>query len=203
MTPQRARSPAGGFDVLPRHKALAALLAVPLLLVVIVALLMPRSGAPPAPGGALRYAVVIDAGSTGSRVSVFTFETAAGGRLELVNNVYKALKPGLSSYAGEPASGAASLGPLLETAVAAVPVEHRGVTPLTVRATAGLRLLPGEQAGQLLDGAETLASCVHPSHPLTRCCLQPCAARSRRRPSLLPPTRWRCWAARTRAPSSG
>lgn len=147
-----------------RLRGLLGLLTVPLALVGLVAVFMPRSGPASLPlaasGGAAggvyegphKFAVVIDAGSTGSRVSVFEFERS-GNDLELVHNVYKALKPGLSSYAGRAGEGADSLQPLLDEAVAAVPPELHAVTPITVRATAGLRLLPGAQAEELLAGA--------------------------------------------------
>ena len=137
------------------------------LLIATVALLMPRG---PAPGGfhdavaparragagagdGRRYAVVIDAGSTGSRVHAFSFRAGPGGALELLDDAFTQLKPGLSAYAAKPAEGGDSLRPLLDAAVAAVPAAAAPATPLLVRATAGLRLLPGTQAEQLLEGA--------------------------------------------------
>ena len=140
-----------------------------MLLIATIALLMPRGPAPggfhdAAPvvrggggggggGGAKRYAVVVDAGSTGSRVHAFAFAETADGGLDLLSDTFEQLKPGLSSYAAEPAKGAASLKPLLERAVAAVPAPERASTPVQLRATAGLRLLPGDQAEELLAGA--------------------------------------------------
>ncbi len=104
-------------------------------------------------GGAKRYAVVVDAGSTGSRVHAFAFAARAGGGLDLLGDTFEQLKPGLSSYAATPAEGAASLKPLLDAAVAAIPQAARASTPVEVRATAGLRMLPGGQADALLAGA--------------------------------------------------
>jgi hypothetical protein len=139
------------------------------LLIATVALLMPRG--PPSPGGfhdavtthgggggkggggAKRYAVVIDAGSTGSRVHAFAFASELDGGLDLLGDTFEQLKPGLSSYAAEPAKGAASLKPLLAKAVAAIPASAHASTPVEVRATAGLRMLPGAQAEELLAGA--------------------------------------------------
>ncbi len=136
-----------------------------MLLIATIALLMPRGPAPggfhdAAPvvradgeGGAQRYAVVLDAGSTGSRVHAFAFAEALGGGLDLLSDTFEQLKPGLSSFAADPAGGAASLKPLLDAAVAAVPAAARASTPVQLRATAGLRMLPGVQADNLLSGA--------------------------------------------------
>jgi apyrase len=107
-----------------------------------------------------RFAVVIDAGSTGSRVHAFEFAVSGTKHhLELLNDHFTQLKPGLSSFAADPAAGAASLKPLLEAALAAVPPLQAAVTPIEVRATAGLRLLPGAQAEQLLSGESSLLPC--------------------------------------------
>ena len=129
-----------------------------MLLIITIAALMPRG--PPGGfheagggGGGKRYAVVIDAGSTGSRVHAFAFAASAGGGLELLSDTFEQLKPGLSSYASEPAAGAASLKPLLDKALAAIPASAATATPVEVRATAGLRMLPGDQAEELLQGA--------------------------------------------------
>ena len=50
------------------------------------------------------HAVVIDAGSTGSRVLAFTFKRDIfdGNQLKLEDELWKQLKPGLSSFAQEP-----------------------------------------------------------------------------------------------------
>jgi len=137
-----------------RYRSIAALVSVPLALITLVLVAMPRAppgSAAPAEGG-LRYAVVIDAGSTGSRVHAFSFAASRSG-LELQNDAFEQLKPGLSSFADEPTKGADSLRPLLDAALAAIPTAAHRTTPVEVRATAGLRLLPGDKAEQLLSGA--------------------------------------------------
>ena len=98
------------------------------------------------------FAVVVDAGSTGSRVHVFRFGHGPGeNALELEDDTFEAVTPGLSSYATDPRAAAASLDPLLDLAMATVPAKQHGRTTLTVGATAGLRLLPGKQADDILD----------------------------------------------------
>ena len=150
-----------------RYKGVAAVMSVPVLLILAVVLLVPR-GPPHAadfnrsqpfsrshfenPGaeGAEQYAVVVDAGSTGSRVHVFKFVTS-GGQLQLEFDKFEQLKPGLSSFAGEPSKAPLSLKPLLELAMATVPAKLRASTPVMVGATAGLRLLPDGKADIILD----------------------------------------------------
>jgi len=90
--------------------------------------------------------------SLGSRVHVFRFGHAPSGALELEDDTFKAVKPGLSSHAGDPAGAAASLQPLLDLALATVPPPKHAATALMVGATAGLRLLPGGQADEILAG---------------------------------------------------
>lgn len=101
--------------------------------------------------GQERYAVVIDAGSTGSRVHVFKFLQGADGQLALQFDKFDQLKPGLSSYADDPPKAAESLAPLLALAEATVPAELHATTSVMVGATAGLRLLPDGKADVILQ----------------------------------------------------
>lgn len=98
-----------------------------------------------------QYAVVIDAGSTGSRVHVFKFNLANKGELELEFDEFDQLKPGLSSYPDKPDDAAKFLQPLLKVAMDNVPASARSSTPIMVGATAGLRLLPDGKADYILD----------------------------------------------------
>lgn len=77
-----------------------------------------------ATSGAARYAIVLDAGSTGSRVHVFKFEQSASG-LKLISDTFEQLKPGLSSYADDPQAAANSLKPLMQRAVETVPKDQQ------------------------------------------------------------------------------
>lgn len=104
-----------------------------------------------------KYAVVFDAGSSGSRVHVFCFDrnldlVPIGGDLEL----FKQIKPGLSAYASDPKAAAESLTGLLNDALNVVPKNLRPLTPVRVGATAGLRSLPGDASERILQAVRNL-----------------------------------------------
>lgn len=102
-------------------------------------------------GGPTRYVVVFDAGSTGSRVHVYSFKVSSSSQLQLLKDDFNQLKPGLSAYAGKPSEAAASLDPLLDKAKKAVPVGQHASTRCILRATAGLRLLHGRESLDILS----------------------------------------------------
>ena len=132
-------------------------MSVPILLILAVFLLWPSAQADnpfhTTENFSEKYGVVFDAGSTGSRVHVYRFHVI-GNRVELQDELFEALKPGLSSFADDPEQGALSLKPLLEKAIARVPAELRGSTKLSLKATAGLRMLPEEKADGLLSAVK-------------------------------------------------
>jgi ectonucleoside triphosphate diphosphohydrolase 5/6 len=98
------------------------------------------------------YAIVLDAGSTGSRVLGFTFyENPVTGNLLLVDELWKEVKPGLSSFADDPDAGAESIQTLINEAHALVPPHLREQTPVSLKATAGLRLLPQHKSEALIS----------------------------------------------------
>ncbi|EMP36568.1 Glycogen phosphorylase, brain form, partial [Chelonia mydas] len=70
---------------------------------------------------------------------------------KLTHETFKALKPGLSAYADDVDKSAQGIQELLEVAKDEVPMELWKFTPLVLKATAGLRLLPGDKAQKLLD----------------------------------------------------
>ncbi|KAL6756481.1 nucleoside phosphatase GDA1/CD39 [Haematococcus lacustris] len=153
-------------DKMWRYRGVLLVSLVPVLLILCVLALVPRRSPLPydRPLGVkhvqdhdagFKYAVVFDAGSTGSRVHIFKFKEASNG-LELVHDTFQQLKPGLSAYADDPSKAAESLVPLLDTVVRTVPEVLQASTPLSLKATAGLRLLPGDKADKILAAVTTL-----------------------------------------------
>lgn len=97
------------------------------------------------------YGLMIDAGSTGSRIHTFTFrQHAQSPQLNVITEDFFALKPGLSSYNNSPSAAAASLRPLLARAKTRVPSNMHASTPVVLRATAGLRMLGEQSANAIL-----------------------------------------------------
>ncbi|XP_069806951.1 nucleoside diphosphate phosphatase ENTPD5 isoform X2 [Dendropsophus ebraccatus] len=84
------------------------------------------------------HGIVFDAGSTGTRIHIYTFHSlSAGAPLELDGEIFESLKPGLSAFADQPEKDH-------------IPPTNWKKTPLLLKATAGLRLLPEHQAEALL-----------------------------------------------------
>ncbi|SMN18183.1 similar to Saccharomyces cerevisiae YEL042W GDA1 Guanosine diphosphatase located in the Golgi [Maudiozyma saulgeensis] len=97
-----------------------------------------------------QYVVMIDAGSSGSRVHVYEFDVCSQPPA-LIDETFEMLKPGLSSFENDPVGAAKSLDPLLEIALKAVPESKRSCTPVAVKATAGLRKLGEAASIKILD----------------------------------------------------
>ena len=85
-----------------------------------------------------QYVVMIDAGSTGSRVHIYEFDVCTQPPT-LIKETFEMLKPGLSSFDTDAIGAANSLDPLLKIAMDVVPKSKRSCTPIAVKATAGLR----------------------------------------------------------------
>lgn len=97
----------------------------------------------------VQYALMLDAGSTGSRIHIYKFHNChASPTLEY--EVFKMTIPGLSSYADDPVAAAKSLDVLMEEAVKVVPKQLQGCTKVAVKATAGLRLLGSDVSESIL-----------------------------------------------------
>uniref|UniRef100_A0A8C9VXZ6 nucleoside diphosphate phosphatase n=2 Tax=Scleropages formosus TaxID=113540 RepID=A0A8C9VXZ6_SCLFO len=105
-----------------------------------------------------QYGVMFDAGSTGTRIHVFKFLLEENEAPKLAHEVFKAIKPGLSAYADEPDKCKDGVQELLGVAMETVPMALWKSTPVVLKATAGLRLLPGEKATHLLDKVRNVFS---------------------------------------------
>ncbi|KAI3826375.1 hypothetical protein L1987_00423 [Smallanthus sonchifolius] len=138
-------------DTLHRYRGVILVISVPLLIICFVLFLMPSarsssndvfvsnrkylpSYVSPIPSFK-SYAVVFDAGSSGSRVH---------------------LKPGLSANAKDPKAAAKSLLPLLEKAEKVVPRNMRKNTPVKVGATAVKKFLKAKSSLKSDDNSVTV-----------------------------------------------
>ena len=112
----------------------------------------------------VRYSIMMDAGSTGSRTHVYQFNAdVITGKLKLTNEVFQEVRPGLSSYKEDADAAAKSLVPLMDLAVKSVPEEYRVCTPVALKATAGLRLLGEAKSAAILEKVGALLR----SYPFT------------------------------------
>ena len=82
--------------------------------------------------------------------SLVCFLLAADNKLKLKDGFFEEMKPGLSSYVDEPKKGAETLHDLLAVAKKFIPESEWKSTPISLKATAGLRLLPKEKAEAIL-----------------------------------------------------
>lgn len=99
---------------------------------------------------ATRYAIVVDAGSTGTRAFVFQEVYYEEERIIQTFPCGKE-RMGLSSYAANLTSVAELFIPLLRTAAKNIPVNYHRITSLFVRGTAGMRLLSDGEQNALWD----------------------------------------------------
>ena len=108
-----------------------------------------------------RYGIVFDAGSSGSRIHVYTYRTGAAPPLEqfdLVHDDLVKITPGLSSFKDKPADAGASLQPLIDHARKKIPDNLHYRTPVFLMATAGLRVVGEKVKDEILDSVRaTLA----------------------------------------------
>ncbi|KAL8629042.1 hypothetical protein Q9189_005245 [Teloschistes chrysophthalmus] len=114
----------------------------------------------------IQYAIMIDAGSTGSRIHVYRFNNC-GDTPELEHEEFKMTEKkeggsGLSSYKEDAEGAAKSLDVLMDVAVKTVPDKLKGCTPVAVKATAGLRILGDELSAKILAAVRTRLETQYP-----------------------------------------
>ncbi|EPS39227.1 hypothetical protein H072_7013 [Dactylellina haptotyla CBS 200.50] len=112
-------------------------------------------------GSCTRYVLMIDAGSSGSRIHVYRFNTCKS-TPELEHEEFKMKKGGLSNYGDSPEEAAKSLDELMEVAVTTVPDNYKSCTPVAVKATAGLRLLGQAKSDAILAAVRTRLETKYP-----------------------------------------
>ncbi|CAI7571972.1 unnamed protein product [Penicillium bialowiezense] len=115
--------------------------------------------------GKWRYGVVLDAGSSGTRVHVYRWLRNAAARkkadveelkslpeIKTKEEWTKKIRPGVSSFADKPESvGSDHLAGLLDHAKGIIPAEDAKDTPIFLLATAGMRLVGNVERQLLLD----------------------------------------------------
>ncbi|KAM7484367.1 hypothetical protein LguiA_000376 [Lonicera macranthoides] len=101
-----------------------------------------------------KFWIVIDGGSTGTRIHIFDYRVINGvpvfdfGKNGLVS---MRVNPGLSSYAEDPEGAGGSLSELVDFGRKRIPMEHWGNTDIRLMATAGLRMLQIEVQDRILE----------------------------------------------------
>ncbi|CAI9112649.1 OLC1v1013122C1 [Oldenlandia corymbosa var. corymbosa] len=114
------------------------------------------------------YTVVLDCGSTGSRVNVYKWMFKDGSKLPLLLESYpensdttygcqyhcRQTEPGLDKFVGNASGVMVSLEPLIRLAEQWVPVDKHSLTPIFVLATAGMRKLEAESARLVLEDVQ-------------------------------------------------
>ncbi|KAF2112968.1 guanosine-diphosphatase [Lophiotrema nucula] len=115
----------------------------------------------------IQYALMIDAGSTGSRIHVYRFNNC-GPSPELEDEVFEQTKKiegqssGLSAYADDPEKAAKSLDVLMEVAKKSVPESYQSCSPIALKATAGLRKVGEEKSKKILEAVRNRLEKVYP-----------------------------------------
>ncbi|KAL3501418.1 hypothetical protein ACH5RR_035867 [Cinchona calisaya] len=111
-------------------------------------------------GGHKKYGIVIDGGSSGTRIHVFKYEVEKDGilRYDFGKNGLASIKvnPGLSAYAEEPERAAAALAELVEFGRKRVPREYWRETEIRLMATAGMRMLEKHVQDRILEACRTV-----------------------------------------------
>jgi hypothetical protein len=113
-----------------------------------------------------RYIIMIDAGSSGSRIHIHKYtwdrSTNINALPDIQPSIQKKLKPGLSSYARNPAGAREGIKALLDFAKSEkggnIPLSQYSSTPVYLQATAGLRSVTPEQAEAVLEQVRDLIS---------------------------------------------
>jgi Golgi nucleoside diphosphatase len=106
------------------------------------------------PKESFSYLAMIDAGSSGCRAHVYRYGKLGsidGPLYILPQHDSKKVKPGLSTFANNPTDAGPSLAGLVDFLKEQVPESDWSVTPIWLKATAGLRMLPTATSDAILE----------------------------------------------------
>ena len=109
------------------------------------------------------YKIIIDAGSTGSRLHLFQYDDVVDGAVPVVKDFFSVSnKQALSSFVKNPQAAGASLTALLDGAVSQLKAKQvdTHLVEINVLATAGMRLLPNDAQSEIY--ASVLATLQDP-----------------------------------------
>lgn len=123
-----------------------------LLFLIMIALIPIKT--PTSMTNAVKYAVMIDAGSSGSRVQIYVWSSHKIRFLKdrvTGEDVFMKITPGLSSTSRDPDFASEYIDPLLDFAAKHIPQEEHSSTLLYILATAGMRMLEKEVQESILD----------------------------------------------------
>ncbi|KRY65500.1 Nucleoside-diphosphatase mig-23 [Trichinella pseudospiralis] len=109
----------------------------------------------------VHYVMVVDAGSSGSRLFLYWCDLSGHSSDELMRveplldefgrPIVKKKNPGLSSFAKKPKDAVKYMKDLIDSSVKHIPVDRIKQTSLFVLATAGMRLLPAEESNAIIE----------------------------------------------------
>lgn len=105
------------------------------------------------PGSPPDFSIVIDGGSTGTRIHVFAYRNGSGPLPVIDFGLTGSLKvgPGLSFYAEDPDEAGESLTKLVEFGKGRVPADRWAETEIRLMGTAGLRLVEAGARERILE----------------------------------------------------
>ncbi|KAL5100252.1 hypothetical protein RYX36_004579 [Vicia faba] len=109
------------------------------------------SGARISTRNSFRYSIIIDGGSTGTRVHVFKYRVKNALDFGKKGVVTMRVNPGLSSFAEDTDGAGSSMAELVEFAKSRIPKERWRETEIRLMATAGMRMLEVEAQENILE----------------------------------------------------
>lgn len=115
-----------------------------------------------------RFTIIIDAGSTGSKLHVFQYDDSSSVP-EIKDLLSESVKPGISSFADHPENVGESLKKLLDDATQVIQKNNTDVktTDINILATAGMRLLPEDKQKAIYANLVNYIKCNYQFHIAT------------------------------------
>ncbi|BAT99240.1 hypothetical protein LR48_Vigan06g106500 [Vigna angularis] len=98
-----------------------------------------------------RYRIIVDGGSTGTRVHVFKYRSVRALHFGKEGLASMRVNPGLSAFSEDPDGAGGSVSELVEFAKGRIPRVCWGETEIRLMATAGLRMLDAEVQERILE----------------------------------------------------